>query len=390
MVMNLHLPLALTTLLLFSQCKQDDQASTPTPGKDYREEVPSGAYVERSEKMDFFLDTLATDLGIPWGMTFLDQDRILISDKAGKLFLVNRKDDTKEEIQGLPAIEQIGQGGLLDLLAHPDYDQNGWIYLAYSTSTTGGFGTAVSRAKLNGNQLINLEQVFKTDPGAGGGAHFGCRLHIRDGYLFLTLGDRYNMNQAQNLGNHLGTVIRVHEDGKVPTDNPFVSNGNAKPEIWSYGHRNPQGLAWNPFTQELWAHEHGPKGGDEINIIKKGANYGWPLASFGIDYNGDTITQDTALAGMENPIHYWVPSIAPCGMTFLNSDVYPQWKGNLFIGALAGAALHRLELSGQTVNSEEALLKGLSRVRNITQGPDGFLYVAMENPGTVCRIVPAK
>ena len=269
----------------------------------------------------------------PWGLAFLPDNSILIAEKSGKL--LRYENGSATPITGLPVIQSAGQAGLMDIQLHPNYATNGWIYFTASVLDGSGMSTALFRAKLNGTALDNLQKLFQADPKTGSTAHFGSRIVF----------DKQN--------HHSGCVVRLNDDGSVPADNPYIGDAKYKPEIWTYGHRNPQGMAVHPVTGTIWLHEHGPKGGDEINIINKGNNYGWPLATFGVNYDGSSVTPDTFVAGTTLPVYYWVPSIAPCGMTFYNSDVIPQWKGNLFLGALAGKHLNRLEISGEKVVKEE-------------------------------------
>jgi aldose sugar dehydrogenase len=337
----------------------------------------------------FSVDTLATGLEMPWGMEFLPDGRILILEKMGKLRIWADGQLQQEPVAGLPEIWAHGQGGLLDVKMHPNYDQNGWLYFAYSAPGPGGGNTAIGRGKLKDNQLLEFEQIFHGQPFSGGGAHFGSRIVFDDqNYLFTTIGDRGVQDNAQKLSTHTGTVLRMNDDGSVPADNPFVNEPGALPHIWSYGHRNIQGMAIHPETGDIWTHEHGPKGGDEINVILKGENYGWPLATFGINYNGTIITTDTTLPGMVDPILYWDPSIAPCGLEIVSSDKYPQWKHNLMVGALAGQHIQRVVVEGRKVTETEKLLQGFARFRAIKQGPDGYLYVLTESPGIFFRIIP--
>jgi len=242
---------------------------------------------------------------------------------------------------------------------------------------------------LGGFNLINKKVIFQATPFASGGNHFGGRMEFdREGYLYLTVGERGTRKNAQTLKNHSGKVFRLNDDGSVPTDNPFVSQKGAMPEIYTYGNRNPQGMAVHPETGEIWTHEHGPKGGDEINIVKKGVNYGWPEVTYGKNYSGTTITDLTTKEGMSDPLHYWVPSIAPCGMSFVTGDTYKAWDGNLLIGSLKFSYVARLELDGRQVVHEEKLVENIGRVRAITQGPDGYIYISTEGPGMVVRLMP--
>ena len=286
-------------------------------------------------EQDVVLETLVTDLTNPWGLAFLTDGSLLITERPGKI--LHYDNGTVEIVGGVPDIIGVGQGGMLDIVAHPNFADNKLIYFTASVGSASAFSTALFKAKFESNQLKDVIKLFQSDIKNNEDKHFGSRIVFdKDGFVFVSFGERGNSNSAQDLSNHNGTIIRLTDTGEVPQDNPFVSNPNAKPEIWSYGHRNVQGLALHPITGELWSHEHGPKGGDEINIVKKGANYGWPLATFGIDYDGSIISTDTTIAGAEDPVYYWVPSIAPCGMNFYNSDTIPQWKGSLFLGALAG------------------------------------------------------
>lgn len=337
----------------------------------------------------FDVELVAEGFDSPWSMAWLPNGDMLVGDKPGKIWKVAKGSNQKSELKGVPKVYTNGQGGLFDIVLHPDYATNGWIYISYAGEGEGGGNTVIMRAKLSGSELVSQEIIFKAGNLTRSGAHFGGRMAFdRDNYLFFSVGERGEMENAQTLTNHSGKIHRIFDDGRVPEDNPYVQIPGAMPTIWSYGHRNPQGLRFHPETWELYDHEHGPKGGDEVNIIKKAKNYGWPRITYGINYDGSIITDDTAKDGMEQPIHYWVPSIAPCGMTFLMSDKYPAWKGNLFAGALAGKTLARLELKDGKVVKEERLLNGMGRIRDVRQGPDGYLYVSMESPGKVIRLMP--
>lgn len=350
------------------------------------------ATVIESEKQNFSIDTLASGLSNPWGIAFLPDGRILVTERKGEIRIIQDGKLLDEKITNVPAVYAEGQGGLLDITLHPDYASNGWIYLSYSKPGTGGAAITIVRAKLEGNALTNVQELFSAQPFVDSGVHFGSRIVFDgQGHIFFSCGERGTKENAQNLGNHLGKIIRLNEDGSVPTDNPFVSTSDAKPEIWSYGHRNPQGLYYNTATNTLWEVEHGPKGGDELNNVVKGRNYGWPVITYGINYDGTPITDITKKDGLEQPVWYWVPSIATCGMTQVTGDQYPGWKNNILVGALALTHIARVELTdaGQFVKQEKILDK-IGRVRSIDQGPDGFLYVATESPGLVFRINPAK
>jgi len=272
---------------------------------------------------------------------------------------------------------------------HPDFETNNLIYLGYSKRSGDVGNTAIARAKFTDNRLNDFEEIFYGHDRTGRAHHFGFRIVFDDdGYLFFSIGDRGLMANAQKLDNHNGKVKRIHDDGSIPADNPFVNQAGAMPEIWSYGHRNIQGMALHPVTRELWSHEHGPRGGDEINLVKKGLNYGWPLATHGINYDGTTITADTTLPGMVDPILHWTPSIAPCGLAFVSGSKYPAWNENMLVGALAGQHIHRVEFQDGKVVHTEKILNGFARFRDVRVGPDGYIYALTELPGIFFRIIP--
>ena len=351
----------------------------------------SSIIAETPQQINFTTEVVISELSIPWGMDFLPDGSMLITEKSGKL--IHFKNGKKSTIKGLPDIKVQGQGGLLDIKLHPNYVNNEWIYISYSSGEGEGDGanTAIMRAKLVGNKLINKELLYKATPNTKKGQHFGSRIEFdNDGYLYFSIGDRGNRDvNPQDITRDGGKIYRIHDDGRIPTDNPFVKTSGAKKAIFSYGQRNPQGMIKHPKTGEIWIHEHGPKGGDEINIIKKGKNYGWPVISYGINYNGTSFTDNTSLPGMEEPLFYWVPSIAPSGMLIVNSDKYPEWNGNILVGSLKFQYLERLVLKNGKVVKREKLIEGLGRVRNVKQGPDGYIYVGIENLGIV-KIIPKK
>ncbi len=360
-------------LLLFSFCQENTTVESISQANDKYDVV-----------------TVVDGLTIPWGMAFLPDGSMLISEQEGKL--IHFKDGKKNFVDYIPKLFYKNQGGLLDIELHPKYTQNGWIYFTYSGNTENdgnGGNTIVMRAKLENNKLVHQEVLYKATPNTTSGNHFGSRLEFdNDGYLYFSIGDRHKRDEnPQDITKDGGKVYRIHDDGKIPTDNPFYNEPNAKKAIYSYGHRNPQGMTKHPVTGKIWTHEHGPKGGDEINIIEAGKNYGWPKITYGINYGGTKITDDTSLPGMEQPLHYWVPSIAPSGMAFVTSDKYPAWKGNLLVGSLKFKYLDNCTLEGNKVVKEEKLLENLGRIRNVRQAPDGFIYVAVENLGIV-KIVP--
>jgi glucose/arabinose dehydrogenase len=362
-----------------------------------QERKPAGAIVQ-SEKQKFMVDTItsASDTAVgalknPWGMAFLPDGRLLVTERDGNIRIVKDGKLLKEKIEGVPPVYVHGQGGLLDIQLHPDFDKNGWIYLSYAKQVADSGGTVIARAKLEGNKLTNLEELFQALPLTPSEVHFGSRIAFDGkGYMFFTCGERGKKENAQDLSNHLGKVMRLHDDGKVPSDNPFVSTIGARSEIWSYGHRSLQGLYYDKETGTLWEHEHGPRGGDELNIVEKGKNYGWPVITYGINYDSTIITDLKEKEGMEQPVRYWVPSIAPCGLTMVTSDKYPNWKGNLLVGALSHQLVAHVEIADKKFVKEERLLEKIGRVRCVTQSPDGYIYVAMENPGKIVRLVPVE
>ena len=340
-----------------------------------------------------FKVAIVTDgLEYPWGMAFLPDDRILVTERPGRLRLVVKGKLDPTPVRGLPEIAATGQGGLLDVALHPEYSSNGWIYLSYVAGGRRGIGTEVMRARLKEHRLVDQEVLFGLRPKSGTGRHFGSRLVFdRKGYLYITVGDRGERKRAQRLDDHAGSIIRLHDDGRIPKDNPFVDRPGARPEIFSYGHRNPQGAALHPETGVLWIHEHGPQGGDEVNIIKAGANYGWPIITYGKEYvTGWDIGEGTHKQGIEQPIHHWTPSIAPSGMAFYTGDRFPGWRGNLFVGALKFQLLARLELDGDRVVKEQRYLQGkIGRIRDVRNGPDGFLYLLTDAAnGKLVRLEP--
>ncbi|NJN28737.1 MAG: PQQ-dependent sugar dehydrogenase [Cyclobacteriaceae bacterium] len=374
----------LLALIIFgSSCVSNNENETPD------QESNSNYEYIKSEKLSYRIDTLATGLDNPWGLTFLPNKDLLVTERDGEIRIIREGKLLEQSITGVPDVYNKGQGGLFEIQLHPDYQSNGWLYIAYAAPVSGGGNTAIMRAKLGGFNLINKSVIFQAEPFVGGGNHFGGRMEFgNDGQLYFSVGERGNKSNAQTLKNHAGKILRISEDGSVPSDNPFVRTSGAKPEIYTYGNRNPQGMAIHPTTGEIWTHEHGPMGGDEINIVKKGVNYGWPEVSYGKNYDGSILTEYTTKKGMEDPLHYWVPSIAPCGMSFVTSEKYGDWKGNLLVGSLKFRYVARLELDGDKVTHEERIAENLGRVRAITQGPDGYIYVSTEGPGMVIRLVP--
>lgn len=341
------------------------------------------------------LDTVATGLGSPWGLAFLPNDELLITDRSGDIYRVD-KSRHKSKVSGGPTVLAEGQGGLLDIVLHPDFAKNQFVYLSYSAVKNEGdqklSTTAIMRARLAGNTLTDQKVIFEALPYAKTRHHYGSRMTFdKKGYLFVSVGERGNEKEnPQSLANDLGKIHRLYDDGRIPEDNPFVNDKSAHASIYSYGHRNPQGMLLNQATGEIWTTEHGPRGGDELNIIKKGANYGWPVICYGINYDGKPITNLSAKEGMEQPLTYWLPSIAPSGMTFVESAKYPGWKGNLLIGSLRFQYLNRCVMNGNKVVKQENLLKNIGRLRNVKLGPDGYLYVSVEDPGYVFKLMPVN
>jgi glucose/arabinose dehydrogenase len=359
--------------------------------------APAAAQTFPSSAGDLKVETVARGLDHPWAIAFLPNGRMLVTERPGRLRIVARDGTLSAPVAGVPAVRASGQGGLHDIALDRDFASNRTIYFCFAESAQGGGRTALARARLDDGaapKLTDVKVIFRQEGPLSSGNHYGCRIvQARDGNLFLTMGDHFTYrDEAQNLSNHLGKIVRVTPDGAVPPDNPFVGRKDAKPEIWSYGHRNSQGAALHPQTGKLWEHEHGPRGGDEVNIPLASKNYGWPVIGYGIDYDGSRIHQSTAKPGMEQPIKYWVPSIAPSGMAFYGGEQFPQWKGSLFVGALAARLLVRLSLDGEKVTGEERLLEGLrERIRDVRAGRDGAIYLATDSGnGRILRVAPAK
>ncbi|MDT8428904.1 MAG: PQQ-dependent sugar dehydrogenase [Pseudomonadales bacterium] len=336
------------------------------------------------------LQTVVEGIPVPWGMVWLDNGDMLVSNRAGELYRVS-DGNIGQPLVGTPTVHANGQGGLLDIHLHPDYPATDWIYFTYSSREGEGQGshTALMRARLAGNTLIDKEVLYKGEGNTTRGQHYGSRIAFDDqGYVYFSIGDRgAHFENAQQLDRDGGKIYRLHDDGRIPADNPFSIPDGTRSAVFSYGHRNPQGMDRHPVTGQIWAHEHGPRGGDEVNIIQAGKNYGWPIIGYGINYNGQPLAVATQREGVEQPVWYWDPSIAPSGMTFISSDRYPRWQGKLLVGSLKFAHLVLLELDGNTVTGAETLFEGIGRTRNVRQGPDGYLYVATEGKGII-RIIP--
>lgn len=348
--------------------------------------------VLKSAKADYRLVTLSRDLEQPWSIAFLPDGRMLITERPGRLRVFADGRLERTPLSGVPKVHARSQAGLLDVCLHPGFAQNRVLYLSYITDGPGGQATTAARAELGDGGLRNVAPIFEALPRRQGNLNLGSRiLFDRAGLMYVTCGDRFQMQQAQDLGDLAGKIVRLRDDGSVPPDNPFVGKAGARPEIFTWGHRNPQGLALHPETGRIWEVEHGPRGGDELNILKAGANYGWPRVTYGVNYDGSKITDDRSLPGMEDALRTWVPSISPCGLSFYTGDKLPAWKGSLFTGALSSYALFRIELDGERYRSEERLLVDrLPYIRDVRQGPDGLIYlVTHSDDGGLFRLEPA-
>ncbi len=346
----------------------------------------------KSAKAAYRLVTLATGLVQPWSIAFLPDGRMLITERPGRLRVFSDGRLDPRPLEGAPPVYVAGQAGLLDICLHPDFARNRVLYLSYVASGEGGAATTVARAELDEGGLRKVTRLFEALPRRPGSLNLGSRIVFdRAGLMYVSCGDRFQMQQAQDLADLAGKIVRLKDDGSVPSDNPFVGRAGARPEIFTWGNRNPQGLALHPESGKVWEVEHGPKGGDELNILKAGANYGWPLATHGINYDGSIISAHTSLPGMEDPLRFWTPSISPCGLCFYTAERFPGWNGSLFTGALSSRALYRIELDGEKYRSEELLLEGqLPYIRDVRQGPDGLLYlVTQSDDGGLYRLEPA-
>ena len=352
-------------------------------------QVKSSDIPIKDEVKNYTLENVVSDIQIPWGMVWLPDGSMLVTEKSGLLYHVTN--GTKTEVKNVPKVYNRGQGGLLDIALHPDYAKNGWIYMTYAAAEGEGDGgnTKLIRTKLQDGSLTQMESLYKATPNSTKGQHFGSRIVFdNEGYLYFSVGERGDrIKNPQDITRDCGKIYRLNDDGSIPKDNPFVGQAGAKEAIYTYGNRNPQGMAKHPITGEIWSHEHGPQGGDEINIAKKGANYGWSVVTYGIDYDGTTISTENKKPGIEDPIFYWLPSIAPSGMAFVTSDRYPDWKGHLVVGSLKFQYLELVKLKGKEVIERQKIATDVGRIRNVVQGPDGYIYIAVEGKG-ILKIIP--
>ncbi|HEY0943795.1 MAG TPA: PQQ-dependent sugar dehydrogenase, partial [Opitutaceae bacterium] len=382
------------TLILFLREKgQNYQRRRPTLAQ------PDESRVLRTEAHAFRVETVVEGLDTPWSLAWLPDGRMLVTEKTGRLRIVERGKLLPEPVRGIPRVITSGQGGLLEVAVHPDYAKNGWIYLAFSHPTQNARGENVSMTKLVRGHLregawVDEQTIWEAPLETyrpAGGVHYGCRLAFdQAGYLYFSHGERGMMQHAQDTTRPNGKIHRIHDDGRIPADNPFAHVPGAIASIWTYGNRNPQGLDFDPRTGILWETEHGPRGGDELNIIQRGTNYGWPVVTFGMNYDGTAITGQTEKEGIKPPVLHWTPSIAVCGIDFYEGDRFPAWKGNLFVTALAQQELRRVVIEGDRATHQEILLKDIGRLRDVASGPDGYIYVAVNDPGKIIRLVPAR
>lgn len=358
---------------------------------------PAESVTVKSELHDYRLATWVGDVTEPWSLAFLPENRAVMTEKRGRIYVIENGKRAAEPLTGVPEVETAGQAGLYDVIPHPAYAKNGWLYIAYADPQTNPAGEKVSltriiRGKIREGALVEQQTVYQAPIEAytkAGGPHYGGRIAFdRAGYLFFSIGERGNGANAQNLAVPMGKIHRIYDDGRVPDDNPFAKDPQAARTVWSYGHRNPQGLAFHPVTGQLLDAEHGPRGGDELNLIEKGKNYGWPVITFGMNYDGGALVDITAKEGMEQPMVYWTPSLAVCGVNFYTGDKFPKWKNQLFLATLAAQELRRIEIKDAKVVAQEVLFKDLGRIRHVIGGPDGALYVLL--PDRISRLAPAE
>ena len=372
----------LATTLLWSSCGPKEEVK-----------VIDERFATQTEKLLIKVDTLHSGFENPWGMTWLPDGTLLVTERKGEILVFKEDKFTSEKIQGLPAVHNVNQAGLLDIAVHPNYAENGWIYISYAKHFEDSTAaTTILRFKLEGNQAVNQEELIVAGPSWKGGRHFGSRIVFdKAGFLYFSNGDKGNIPMnAQNLNNAHGKIHRIKDDGGIPADNPFKDSLGNTSSIWTYGNRNPQGLFYDKETDRIWEVEHGPMGGDELNLIEKGKNYGWPVITYGINYDGTPITDIQEKEGMEQPKHYWVPSIATCGVAVVTGDKYPAWKGNILVAALAKQHIARVEMNGTAYVKEEKLLQDIGRVRQVAQSPDGYIYAITEATGLLVKLLPIR
>ncbi|WP_234570738.1 PQQ-dependent sugar dehydrogenase [Rhodohalobacter sp. 614A] len=394
---------SLTVMLLIYAfaCTGQDHEAVPVGEQDVNVTYQSDHYfslpdtieeIYESEELNFHVQTVVEDVGVVWGMAFLPDGSMIITKRDGDMHLIQNGELVEEPISGVPKVWAQGQGGLLDIEPHPNYEANGWLYFSYSKPGPGGANTAIMRAQYDpdSHSLTNIEELYSATPFTDRGQHFGSRIKFdADGYLFFSIGDRGNRDEnPQDVTRDGGKIYRLNDDGTIPEDNPFVGSEGLD-AVYTYGVRNPQGMDVHPETGIIWTNEHGPRGGDEINVHKEGGlNFGWPVITYGINYSGTTITEDTVKAGMEQPVWYWDPSIAPSGMAFVTSDHYPGWEGSILNGALSFQLISRIVVDGEEFVREERILDGIGRIRDIEEAPDGYIYFTNESNGTINRILP--
>ena len=382
-----HLPVLIIILtgLFINFCGKNSNSISPSA------EALETLRVIQTEHGPVNVITIASGLEHPWSLESLPEGPMLVTERAGRLRSVSTDGRLSEPIKGVPEVFARGQGGLLDVIIDPDFKSNRFIYMSYAAPGKNGAYTAAARGRLSKDltEISGLQVIFRQEPGVSGAAHFGSRLAFaRDGTLFITLGERFKFDPAQDLTNHLGKIVRINSDGSIPDDNPFSGRNDVKPEIWSYGHRNVQGAALHPETGELWTHELGPKGGDALNIPKPGLNYGWPLVSFGRHYTGINIPDPPTKPELPQPIYHWTPAVSPSGMTFYTGNLFTEWKGNILMGGLASRLLVRLTLKGNSVTGEERINMG-ARIREVHQGANGEIYLLTDSSdGKILQLTP--
>ncbi|MHA7131616.1 PQQ-dependent sugar dehydrogenase [Algoriphagus namhaensis] len=350
-------------------------------------------YAVQTEKLLINVDTLYTELENPWGIAWIEDNKMLITERSGEILIFQDDKFTGEKVSGLPEVWEVNQAGLLDITPHPDYAENGWIYIAYAKNMPDSTGaTTIMRFKLEGTAAVQQEELIVAGPAWKGGRHYGSRIVFdKENYLYFSNGDKGNKPEnAQDLTNSHGKIHRIHDDGRIPADNPFVDVEGAVASIWTYGNRNPQGMVYDAQNDRVWESEHGPMGGDELNLIEKGKNYGWPVITYGQNYDGTPITDITEKEGMEQPVTYYVPSIATAGMTLVTSDKYPAWKGDILIGALAKMHINRVDMNGAEAMGKEILLQDIGRVREVAESPDGYIYALTEGTGLLIKLIPIR